>query len=134
MNEDVDHDEIQRIRVHVHDLVNKTWMLEVKSEKQERHLTEINGSIERFTQVGVDLTRAMQELSGDIRTLQENGRLSEARAIVAATTLATETERRRLELTDALNTGDRKFTHRERLMTLLITCSGLAASVYFATH
>lgn len=112
----------------------KEGHVEAQLAEHSQHLSRINGSIDRFTDVTRDAAAATRELSSEIRTLQEEGRLAAERVRVAAATLATETERRRAELAETVSSGDRRFSKRERLAALLIALVAALAAVYIATH
>jgi cell division protein FtsL len=87
-----------------------------------QHLARINGSID-------DSTQALSNLAGEIRELREDSRLREERVVVAAETLATETERRRSELADTATSADRAFTRREKVMGLALSLAVGAVAV-----
>jgi hypothetical protein len=79
-----------------------------------RHFIDINGSV-------ADTAKALAELASEMRTMREEGRLRDERVETARKTLAEETERRRSELADNTQEGDRRFSRRERTMALIFT-------------
>lgn len=86
-------------------------------------LARINGLIERTA-------KALERLAGEIRSMQEEMRSAALEVVVAAKTLATETERRRLAL---VNT-DRRFSKRERIAAICVTALTALAGLYIHRH
>jgi len=80
------------------------------------------------------LHEKVEAIEAIVRSLQEAGRLAAERVTVAADTLATETERRRMQLADALSSTDRSFTRRERIGTFVVTVVVALATFYFTLH
>ncbi|HEY8723458.1 MAG TPA: hypothetical protein VIL92_06315 [Gaiellaceae bacterium] len=121
-------------------------------EAHGRHLTRINGNIERFATAIETLTTTMlarfDKSDHEILTLQEDGRSAALAVTVAAETLETDAERRRGELAEtaaglavtakALETSetkdDRAFSKRERLAALAVSIVGAAVYIYVQTH
>lgn len=110
-------------------------------EEHSKHFQRINGSIDKFIKVAEDNATAMRELASEIRTLQEEGRLAEERVKVAATTLATETERRREELAVATSTtasadakGARRWSKWDRILASAIALATLVTLIVGAHY
>jgi len=93
-------------------------------EEHAKHLNAINGSIERFIIMGGNWTDAL-------RTMQEEARADRLEVKVTADTLAKETERRRIELSDAEDTSIRRFTLREKVIGWVISVVLAVAALYF---
>ena len=90
-------------------------------KEHSEHFIDLNGSMDKTA-------AALVELASEVRQLREDARLREERVEVAATTLATETERRREELAGTVDSADRavaqneyKFTRRERIGAAVLT-------------
>jgi hypothetical protein len=103
-------------------------------ESHEARLKKINGSIDGFVKMGTGLAKDIRSLAEEIRTLQENGRISDARVVAAATALAAETEKRREELATTLANSDRKFSKRERIVALAIALAAVLVTLYFSLN
>lgn len=98
------------------------------------HLARINGSIDKSATANEHVAGAMRELAGEIRSLQEDGRIAIERVKVAAETLAAETEWRRKELATTAEKGDRSFSKRERIAAILVSLVVGAAGLYLKFH
>jgi hypothetical protein len=107
-------------------------------KEHEKRLAAINGNIQRFAEsiekLDDDMRSGLDGVASDIRSMQEHSRLAEERVKVAATTLATETERRRAELETTATTSDRAFSKHERIIGLMLTVAALLITVYFSLH
>lgn len=121
-------------------------------DEHTARLDAINGSIGRFSTtveaLAKNVREGLEKVSSAVRTLQEEGRLAEERVNVAAKTLAAEAERHRAELETtasglaataaALATSetksDRKFSKREKVLSLVVAIAVPAASIYFGLH
>ncbi len=103
----------------------KAGRIDALLEAHTDHLAAINGSIDRFADSNI-------ELASEIRSVQEQLRLAAERVVVAATTLATETERRRSELADANTDTDRTFTRRHALAGLALALLAVIVTYYVA--
>jgi hypothetical protein len=93
--------------------------IDAELREVREHVKDINGSIERS--IG-----AQRELADVVRALAEDARLREERVVAAAEALASETERRRRELADRTEAGDRGFSRRERILSAAVGLAGLA--------
>lgn len=108
----------------------KEGRIDALLEAHTTHLARINGSIERAADASLAAAESTRVLAGEIRTMAEQQRLAAERVKVAADTLATETERRRKELADSAETGDRRWGRRERLAALALTVAVALATLY----
>ncbi len=105
---------------------------EAGREKQKldeviQHSKDVNGAI-------ASMKEALSGLVGEIRGLREDARLREERVETARVTLANETERRRIEIADATDTGDRKFGRRDRLVGGAVGLGLLALTIQNTFH
>jgi methyl-accepting chemotaxis protein len=105
------------------DAGRKEMEVEARIDAHDTHLQAINGNIERTA-------GAMLEMAAAIRELAEESRQARNTAAV----LAQETERRRVELADAVSTSGQRFTNRQQLAGLFLTLTGLVVAAYLGTH
>jgi hypothetical protein len=117
-------------------------------EEHTARLNKINGSVERHAKSVETLAKQMsvgfEKVASEMRTMQEEARARELAVQVAATTLAEETERRRVEeerlreeRADALSEQPRTWSLRANKVSASagITSIALAvATVYLALH
>jgi secreted Zn-dependent insulinase-like peptidase len=99
----------------------KQGRIDALLEEHTARLDGINGNIERFAE-------SNDALADEIRTVQEQLRIAAERVVVAASTLAAETERRR----EALATTDRTFDRRHAMAALVIAAAAVVLTYYLA--
>lgn len=102
------------------------------------HLSRINGNIDRFAlaleALAERLTAAVDRLSAEVRTLQEQGRSAALAVKVAADTLALETERRREELAASAAVTQGTWSLRANKVSvgvLIVAVVAVAVSIFF---
>ena len=114
-------------------------------DDHSKHLTRINGNIERFAKSveGLEKTvrSGLEAVHAEIRTVQEERRLDQERVAAAAKALAEETERRRkeaeeqrVERADALAVAPRKWglrSSKANVVYAVLALVGLLVTVYF---
>jgi septal ring factor EnvC (AmiA/AmiB activator) len=110
-------------------------------EEHTARLNKINGSVERHAKSVETLAKQVnlgfEKLASEIRTMQEEARIREAKVSTAAETLAVETERRRKQLADDLATPVRTWGIRGSKASVtgaFVTAASFVTAIYFAFH